>query len=316
MTKLILTRLGSTLVSLFLATIIVFMIMQASPSDPITLLLKTPGQRAIDKDVLEHKIEVLREESGLNDPPIVQYVNWLKRVARFDLGKSLLTGEPVRSAIARTLPNSVKLAIFSTLVQFSLAVFLGALSALKSDQLADQAIRFFCIFLKSIPFFAICIVTLTFFSSTLHLYAINTDTSFKRMLLPGILVGVTLTPNLIRLVRVSILDELSKTYVLDALSKGYGKWKIVSYALRNAMLPILTAISISFAANIGGMVVTESIFVWPGIGHYGLDAVMKLDYFAVQGYILIVVTFVLLINFFTDILYGLYNPRIRRGGFE
>lgn len=314
MRKVILERLLSTLISLFVATLFVFFILQSAPTDPISLMLKTPGQIIVDKEIRDKKIDQLQTEYGIKDPPLAQYGRWIKKLLHFDLGKSLLTGETVMDGLKRTLPHSIKLGFLSTLIQMTVAVFLGALSAMNYGGFWDRLIRFFCILIKSIPFFAICIVVLTYFSTKLFWYEISTEATLKRMILPALVVGITLTPKLIRLVRVSILDELGKIYILDAVSKGYKKRKIILYALKNATLPIITMISISFAANLGGMTVTESIFSWPGVGRYALDAVLKQDYFVVQAYILVVVFIVLSVNFLTDILYSYLNPKIRHQG--
>lgn len=311
--RLIIERIISLIISLFLSSLIVFMIMQASPVDPISLLLKTPSQIPIDKQIRDNKIQHLKEELGLNDSSITQYFRWLNRIFHWDIGKSFLTGEKISKSIARTLPNSILLALFSTFVEITLALIFGIISVLNYRNFLDSLIRFFCILLKSIPFFAISILVLTVFSTKLFLYEISLDASLSRAFLPAITVGISLTPKLTRLIRIALLDELGKIYIVDAMSKGYGKWKIISYALRNAGLPIVTALSISFAGSIGGMVVTETIFSWPGIGNYALNGVLKLDYFAVQAYILVTTAFVLFLNFLSDIAYIFLNPQIRRG---
>ncbi len=313
MYKMFLERFCSLIISLILSTMVVFMVMYYTPGDPISILLKTPSDIIVDKEIRDNKIETLKEEYGLNDPLAKQYVRWLNKVLHLDFGQSFLTRENISDAVARTLPPSIILAIVSTAIELIIALYFGVVSALKYGKRIDRIIRFFCILLKSIPFFAICIMFLTFFSTKLFLYEISSEATAERMILPALLVGITLTPKLIRLIRVAVLDELGKIYIMDAASKGYSSVKILLYALRNAMLPIVTAVSISFAGSVGGMVITESIFSWPGIGNYALNAVIMQDYFAVEAYILIVISFVLILNFISDIAYILLNPKLRRG---
>lgn len=298
--------------SLFCATFVVFLVMQLSPSDPITIMLKTPAYIAKDTELLEKRISKTKEELGLNDNVGVQYVNWLNRLLHFDLGNSLLTGEKISDAILRTLPKSVILAFCSMLIQSMVAVLLAILSVLYYGKFLDQLIRAFCVFLQSVPFFAVAIVVLTYASTKFFIYDIQPDASMKRMILPALVVGITIAPRLVRNIRAYILDEIGKLYIQDAIAKGYDKYHILKYALRNSLLPITTVLAMSFATSIGGMVVTESIFSWKGIGEYSLAAVLKQDYFVVQAYILIIVGIVLLINFANDIMYIFFNPRVRR----
>jgi peptide/nickel transport system permease protein len=178
----------------------------------------------------------------------------------------------------------------------------------------DNAIRLACVGLASTPAFVIGLLLLSFFAVTLGVYEISSDASPARLWLPAVTLGMIGAPQLIRVVRANLLSELGKTYVLSALSRGLGRKRVVKHALRNALLPVVTLVALSLTTLVSGAVVIESIFSWPGIGKYALDSILLKDYPAIQGYALVMITIVVLINLIADIVYVFVDPRIRRKG--
>lgn len=313
MLKKFLSRFVQMILTLLLATFAIFLLLRAAPVDPITLMISKPaGQIVADKALQEKEIQRLKEEHGLNDSLMKQYFTWIKNISSGHLGKSIVTGQNIQESIARFLPNSLYLAVLYCIIQLVLAGFLGFFSAYYYNKWPDHLIRLLCILLRSLPSFVICLLLLSLFATKLGVYQISTSAGFSRLWLPAIAAGLTTFPQLSRIIRNSILDELGRQYVASYISKGFSKFYILKEAFRNALLPIFTSLSISFAGSIGGMIVTENIFSWPGIGDYGICSILYQDYPAIQAYVLVVTIFVILINFLTDTIYPLINPLLRK----
>ncbi|MDO5725332.1 MAG: ABC transporter permease [Tissierellia bacterium] len=312
MKKIIFSKFIQIIFTLWIATFSVFLLIQSAPSDPITIFMSQPAEYAVDQDLLNEQIEQLKEEYHLNDNVFKQYTIWLGRILRFDLGKSLLTGQSVRDSIKRSLPNSLKLAFFSMIIQFVLATMLAILSVMHFSKPIDHLIRFITVAIRSVPSFAIGLVLLTYFATHLKIYEISTSNSMSRLWLPVLAAGITMIPKLTRLIRSSVLDEMGKLYIVSYISKGFNRAFIIKQALKNILIPISTQLAISFAGSVGGMIITEAIFSWPGIGKFGMDSIISQDYPAIQGYILVITFLVIIINFLSDIVYIYANPMARR----
>src|SRR5690554_5465766 len=260
------------LVTLLCATFIIFILTHLAPGDPIKLLLGHSTDVAMtSSQAYEDKVNELRAQWGLDQSLIVQYGTWLKRLLSFDLGTSIHTGNPVSSEIANKLPATLLLSIPALAIQLLLGLFLGTLSAIKAGKLEDSFIRLICVSLASTPAFVIGLILLSLFAVTFNVYEISSEASFERLWLPSMILGLMGAPQLIRMVRANLLSELGQIYVLSALSRGLNRKRVVKHALRNALLPVITVVALSFTALISGAVVIESIFSWPGMGKYALD---------------------------------------------
>lgn len=311
MYKIVFRRLFEVLVTLFCATLIIFVLTRLAPGDPVELLLGRPGEVAMsDTQAHAEKVKELRSQLGLDQNVMVQYIAWLKALVRFDLGTSIHTGRPVSSEIARRLPATILLSIPALLIQLVLGLLFGIISAVKAGKTCDSAIRLICITLASTPAFVIGLILLYLFAVVFDAYEIRTVASIERLWLPAITLGLMGTPQLIRIVRASMLAEFGQIYVLSALSRGLGRKSVVKHALRNALLPVSTMSALSLASLIGGAVVIESVFSWPGIGKYALDSILLHDYPVIQAYALVIVSLVIFINLLVDLMYARIDPRI------
>ncbi len=299
--------------TLALATFSIFLLVRAAPADPVTLMLAKPVDQVItDKDLKQAEIERRKEELGLNDSMMKQYARWMGHILQGDLGTSIVTGQSIADSMRRFLPHSLLLAALGCVLQLVLASGVGFYSAYFYNRWPDHLLRVVCIFFRSLPSFVICLILLSLFATRWGIYEISTSASLSRLALPAVAVALSTFPRLARIIRNAILDEIGQQYVVVYISRGFSKGQILRKAFRNALLPVCTALSMTFASSIGGMVVTESIFSWPGIGDYGMSSIMRQDYPAIQAYVLVVTVLVILVNAVTDWLYPLLLPRLRR----
>jgi peptide/nickel transport system permease protein len=315
MYRIVIRRFAGAFATLFFATLLLFVIVRMAPGDPVELVLwEHPGEYAIqNSEAYKERVEELRTQYGLNQSIVTQYIQWVKRLLRFDLGSSIHTGRPIAEEIAERIPATVMLAIAAIFIQLVFGVTLGIQSALKAGKIQDNTIRFFCVFFSSIPAFVMGLALLYVFGVTFHIFEISSDASIHRLWLPAIVLSLSGLPQLIRMVRANLLAELGQIYVASALARGLSKRYVVKHALRNALLPTITMIALSFVTMISGAVIIENIFSWPGIGNYALNSIVFHDYPVIQGYALIMVAVVITINLLVDLLYTLVDPRILQG---
>lgn len=313
MVRIFLEKFIRMIITIIIATFAVFLLIQSAPSDPVTMMMTKPDDLIVssDKALLEQKIQDRKEELGLNDNLFVQYKNWMGNILSGRMGKSLITKGDIASYIKKVMPNSILIALTGTVLQLLLAMLTGVLSVVYVSKWQEHVIRLISIFLRSVPFFAISIALLMFFSAKLNIYEVSNSASISRLWLPTLAVGITIFPKLSRIIRNALLDEMGKTYMISYVAKGFNKRKLIKEALRNTVIPIFTTLSMSFASSVGGMLITERIFSWPGIGNFGMNAVMTQDYPAVQAYVLVITFIVVIVNFLSDILYPIINPIIR-----
>lgn len=299
--------------TLFCATLVLFVLMRLAPGDPVKLLLGYPADVAMsDTDAYDRKVSELRAHHGLDQPIGVQYASWMKRLLRFELGASIHTGRDVGAEMMERLPATLVLSIAALALQIVLGLFFGTVSALKAGNVQDQAIRLACVAIASTPAFAIGLVLLSFFAVTLGAYEISSEAGLTRLWLPAATLGLVGAPPFIRIIRAHLLSELGRTYVLSALSRGLDRKRVVKHALRNALLPLITLVALSLTMLVSGAVVIESIFSWPGIGKYALDSILLKDYPVIQGYALAMISLAILIHLLVDVAYAIMDPRISR----
>jgi peptide/nickel transport system permease protein len=293
--------------------ILTFVIMRAVPGDIV-------GLKYAGSPVPQSVIDEERHQLGLDKPMWEQFTDWMGEIARLDLGTSLWTGHSVVDEIIVRLPLSVELAIIATLLAVLIAIPLGVLAAVRQDSWVDYAIRVFSIGGLAMPSFWIgllmVLATITFFgwAPPLVFTAITEDpiANLSQMILPALSVGYRYSAVSMRMTRSTVLEVLREDYVRTARAKGVRESLVVMrHALRNALLPVITVVSLEFAFLIGGLVVTEQVFNLNGIGKLLVDAVAHRDYTLIQALVLLLAAVFVLINFVVDMVYVVLDPRIR-----
>jgi ABC-type dipeptide/oligopeptide/nickel transport system permease component len=299
------TRLLYLLPVVWLVVSVVFLLIHFVPGDPIQQML---GEGASSAD-----IEATRHAYRLDEPIRQQYVNYWKGVLHGDLGKSLRLNQNVGSVIAQAYPSTITLTISALFVAVLLSVPAGVRSALRRNKWDDRALSFVSLLGLSFPNFALGPILILFLSIKLGWLPVSGAGTFAHRILPAITLGGALAAILTRMVRTSMLEELSQDYVRTARAKGLSENAVVyKHALRNALIPVVTVLGLQFGALLAGAIVTETIFSWPGIGRMTIQAISNRDYYLVQGCILCIALTYVLVNFLTDLMYSALNPRIRQ----
>jgi len=305
MFRYITTRLLYLLPVVWLVVSVVFLLIHLVPGDPIQQML---GEGAASAD-----IEAARHAYGLDVPIGQQYVNYWKGVLHGDLGKSLRLNQNVSSVIAQAYPATITLTFSALLVALLLSVPAGVKSALRRNHWDDRVLSFVSLLGLSFPNFALGPILILLFSIKLGWLPVSGADTFAHRILPAITLGGALAAILTRMVRTSMLEELSQDYIRTARAKGLSENAVVyKHALRNALIPVVTVLGLQFGALLAGAIVTETIFSWPGIGRMTITAISNRDYYLVQGCILCIGLTYVLVNFFTDLVYSALNPRIRQ----
>jgi len=293
--------------------ILTFVIMRAVPGDIVAL--KYAGS-PVPQSVIDQE----RHQLGLDKPMWLQFTDWMGEIARFDLGTSLWTGHSVIEEIQIRLPLSLELAFIATLLAIAIAIPLGVLAAVRQDTWTDYAIRIFSIGGLAMPSFWIgllmVLTTITLFGWAPPLvftaFTVDPVANLAQMILPALSVGYRYSAVSMRMTRSTVLEVLREDYVRTARAKGVAESLVVArHALRNALLPVITVISLEFAFLIGGLVVTEQVFNLNGIGKLLVDAVAHRDYTLIQALVLLLASVFVLINFAVDMVYVVLDPRIR-----
>jgi len=299
------TRLLYTLPVVWLVVSVVFLLIHLVPGDPIQQML---GEGAATVD-----LQAARHAYGLDVPVGKQYVNYWKGVLHGDLGKSLRFNQGVTRVIAERYPSTMKLTVAALVVALLLAIPAGVRSAVHRNRWDDRLLSFISLLGLSFPNFALGPILILFFAVKLGALPVSGSGTRAHLVLPAITLGGALAAILTRMVRTSMLEELSQDYIRTARAKGVAERAVVyKHALRNAMIPVLTVVGLQFGALLAGAIVTETIFSWPGIGRLTIQAISNRDYYLVQGCILAIGLTYVAVNFITDLLYSVANPRIRQ----
>jgi ABC-type dipeptide/oligopeptide/nickel transport system permease component len=284
---------------------IVFLLIHLVPGDPIAQML---GEGAPPSDIL-----ATRHAYGLDAPLGTQYVRYWTGVLHGDLGRSLRYNESVTRLILQRYPYTLQLTIASLFIAIVLSIPAGVRSALHRNRWDDRTLSVISLFGLSFPNFALGPILILVFAIKFGWLPVSGAGSFANLVLPAITMGTAMAAILTRMVRTSMLEELSQDYIRTARAKGLPERTVVyRHALRNAMIPVLTVLGLQFGALLAGAIVTEKIFSWPGIGRLTIDAISNRDYFVVQGCILVIGLTYVAVNFLTDVLYSVANPRIRQ----
>ena len=312
MTRFLTSRVLSLAFVLWLVTIIAFVMIRLAPGDPSAVML---GSDAGPKAVAE-----FRAAYGLDRPLPVQYLAWLGHVLRGDLGMSIYLGRPVTTAILERLPISLTLTLSAFAIAVVLGVSLGLIAAYWHDTWIDRLVSVVAALGLSMPSFWLGICLIYLFAVRWPVMPsggfvepwIDPGKSFRHLLLPAFALGYLQSGLIARMTRASMLEALRGDFVRVARSKGVGEFRVVvKHAFRNALIPVLTVTGITLAVMFGGAVVIETVFTLPGVGRLLVNAVVRRDYPVVQGTLLVVAAWYVLVNIAVDVLYTVSDPRIR-----
>lgn len=263
-------------------------------------------------DITEADLAKIREGLGLNQPFLTQYLATLAGLFTWDFGNSFLGGTPVRQLIAGALPATLLLAFASLAVSILLSIPLGIRAAIRKGKWEDQLIRILSLVGLSFPNFWLATMLVLLFSITLKWLPPSGMSGMASFIMPAVTMGIILTATNVRLVRTSMLEVMQSQYIMVARAKGLSERKVLyKHALRNCAIPLITFLGLQFGGLLGGIVVVERVFNWPGMGSLAFDAVAGRDYPVLQSVIMILSTLIVLVNLLVDIAYGLIDPRIR-----
>ena len=334
MIKYILKRLLMLIPVLIGVSLIVFVLLRVAAPDPAPVVL---GQHATDE-----AMDQWREANGLNDSVVKQYFDFITGAVQGDFGESYYTKTPVIDEIGSRFPATIEIAVFAIIVASVFGIIIGVIAAVKKNSIIDNASMVLSLVGVSIPIFWLGILFIILFTKVLGwlpasgridvtftvndvtgLYLIDTLISgdfeaFKNalwhLILPGMTLALYTLAIISRMTRSSMLDTLGQDYIRTARSKGLSEGRvIVKHGLRNALMPIVTVIGLQFGSLLGGAVLTETVFAWPGIGKYTVECINKSDFPVIQAVVLIIATIFVVMNLIVDIIYAFLDPRIKYG---
>ena len=333
MLRFLLTRVSLIIPTFFGVTLLTFALIRLVPGDPIMLLV---GERDIDPK----RHAELRADLGLDQPLMTQYGIYISGVVKGDLGRSIVTKEPILNEFLALFPATIELSVCAIFFAILIGLPVGMLAAVRRGTVFDYASMTVSLTGYSMPIFWWALLLILFFSVILHwtpvsgrisaLFWVEPVTGFmlidslfsdeqgafksavRHLILPSIALGTIPMAVIARMTRSSMLEVLNEDYIRTARAKGLAPWRIVwLHALRNALIPVVTVIGLAVGILFAGAILTETIFAWPGVGKWLVESVRRRDYPALQGGVLLVATVVMGVNLIVDLLYGVINPRIR-----
>ncbi|MGN6331261.1 MAG: ABC transporter permease [Motilibacteraceae bacterium] len=311
----LLRRLGAAVITVVIASVVVFAGVHALPGDAALALA---GEERSPQVLAQ-----IRHEYGFDQPLPIQYVKYMGQALQGNLGQSTRIGAHVSSVLMERLPITLELAVLALLVGIVIGIPAGIASALRRGKAVDYGANGFALVGLSVPHFWLGLLLILAFSVNLHWLPASgyispfTDLggNLQRMLLPALVLGTGLSAVLMRQMRSAMLESLSADYVRTARSKGLSEWRVVGiHALRNSLITVVTVLGLQLGALISGAVITEQIFVIPGFGKLVVDAIFQRDYPIIEGVTLVTVVGYVLVNLVVDLTYSFLNPRIRVSG--
>ena len=306
-------RLGQLVITLLGVTFITFSLTYMAPGDPVAMLLET-GDTIISQEVVEQT----RHELGLDRPFIVQYGSWLGQALTGDLGMSYSAKKPVVDKMAEAFPGTLLLAVTSIVLMLIISIPAGVMAAVYRNRWIDYILRAVSFVGISMPTFWLGLVLLYIFGYKLGIAPIATATvSLSNVMLPAITMAFTMAAKYMRQVRLVVLEEMNKDYVIGARARGMTERAILwHHIFPNACLPLLTILGLSLGWLLGGVAVVEMVFAWPGLGKMAVQAITMRDYPLLQGFVLWAALAYMVINALIDMSYSLLDPRLRKGGYR
>ncbi|GAA0345384.1 ABC transporter permease [Bacillus carboniphilus] len=306
MKQFIINRILSGILVIFGISIFSFLLIHFIPGDPVKIML---GINASPEQV-----EKLTNHLGLDQPLFVQYGQYITNAFQGDFGTSLKTGRPVLTEILDRFPETVKLAVFGLFIAVVIGITLGILAARFKDSIIDKLCTALATLGVSIPSFWLAILLVMVFSVKLQWFPIAAGTGFRDLILPSLTLGVVASTMIMRLTRNGMVEVLSNEYIRTARAKGLEDRLILfRHALRNVLIPVITVIGLQMAALLGGTVIIEQVFNWPGLGTLAIGAISSRDFPLIQGTVLFMGVVYVTINILVDVLYSIIDPRVEMG---
>ena len=287
-----------------LISLVVFCAIRMIPVDPVSLVLGPfagPGQR-----------ELARQKLGIDKPLYIQYAIFLKNAAHGDFGRSIRSGKQVTLLIRNTLPNTLLLGLTAFTIASMIAIPMGLLAAVKRNKVVDQCAMGFAMLSMAIPHFWLGLILILVFALNLHWLPATGIGTWKHLILPSVTLGMEGAALIARMTRSAVLEVLRQDYVRTARAKGLRERRVMfEHTLRNALVPIVSLLGLNFGRLVGGAVIVETVFGWPGMGRLLVDSILNRDYPVVQAVIIVLGISVMLANLLTDTLYAFLDPRIK-----
>ena len=308
MGKYIVRRLIISFIVLVFVSVIAFLLPRMTPGDPVLIYMS--------ENATEEQMEEARAYWGLDRPLYVQYATFIRNAVKGDFGNSISTGRPVVTMIAEVLPNTVRLALLAWLWAVILGIPLGIAASKYRNRAADLVIRFLSMIGRAMPHFWLGVMLILLFSCKLRILPSSGlgegPGSFRYYILPAIVLGTGTLSLVIRMTRSELLEVSSKDYIKMARAKGIkNSWLVKSHELKNALIPLVTVMGLEFASLMGGAIVTEQVFAFPGVGRLAVNAIYGYDYPVIQAVVLLFALINILVNIVIDILYAYLDPQIR-----
>ena len=304
MVKFILKRLAAMIPVLLVVSILVFLMVHLMEGDPAQIIA---GEGATEED-----IERVRIAQGFNLPLPEQYIRYMANVLQGDLGTSIRTNRPVADEIMSKLPNTLVLSAAAILISVVIGISIGVLSATKRYSFFDNASMLVALLGLSVPPFYLGLMLMLLFCVILHWLPISAEVTLAGLILPAITLSARSMATIARMTRSSMLEVMSQDYIQTARAQGFSERKVIfGHAMKNSMNSIVTVAGLQFGSLLGGAVITEQVFGWPGLGSFVVTSIRARDFPAVQSTILVLACMFVLINLLVDILYAFINPRIK-----
>ena len=306
------TRVLALLLVLLLMSVVVFSFLHLTPGDPVDAMLGV--------EVEQETKQGLRHELGLDRPLLAQYALWMGRALRGDLGTSIRSRQGVSAIIGEKLPITLELTLAASVVGLAIALPAGVLAAVRRSSTLDLGAMGIALGGVSIPSFSLGVMLILLFALHWRIFPAigyipwsrDPAGALRHLVLPAVTLGLGLAGALTRMVRSGVLEELGREYVRTARAKGLPPSMVITrHVLRNALLPALTVLGVQISVLLGGAVITEQIFAWPGVGQLAVQAVLSRDYPVLQGTILVIAAIATLVQLAVDLAYALMDPRIR-----
>lgn len=291
-------------------SLLAYSLIDIAPGDPARIILERHG----DPPISQAEVEAFRHELGLDDPFPIRYGRWLGDAVTGDLGTSFTTGRAVLPEVWTRFGITMQIAVPAFLLGLAIAMPLGVVAAVRRNRAADHTSRVIALVGASMPIFWLAFLLILFFAVWLGVLPVSGRGGWRHAALPVATLSVTAAAGLMRLVRASLLEVLHQDFIRTATARGLPRRTLVlSHGLRNAMLPVLTLAGLRFGHLLGGAVIIETVFAWPGIGKHVVDAIFARDYPTIQGFVLLIGLVFVTINLLVDLSYTWLDPRVRLG---
>lgn len=292
-------------------SLLAYSLIDLAPGDPATVILQRLGTQPIT----QAEIDALRHELGLDAPFPVRYVRWAGQAVTGDLGVSYRSGRPVAGELLVLFLRTLEIAVPAFLFGVAVALPLGVLSAVRRNRPTDHVARLGALVAASMPSFWLAYLAILLFAVHWRLLPVTGRGSWRHLVLPTVTLGLGAAAGLMRLMRASVLEVLHTEHVRTLVASGVPRRRVLlPYVVKNALIPVLTLAGLRFGYLLGGAVIVETVFAWPGLGKHVVDSIYARDYPTIQGFVLLIGTVFVVVNLVVDLLYVRLDPRVRLGG--